>query len=44
MYKPIIDIIEDAERAADDGGMTLVNMDLSYMGICSIWSNDLGTF
>lgn len=34
----------DAERAADDGGMTLVNMDLSYMGIYSIWTNDLGKY
>lgn len=28
--------------AADDGGMLLGNMDLSYLGVHSIWTNDLG--
>jgi hypothetical protein len=32
----------DAEMAADDGGMLLGNMDLSYLGVHSIWTNDLG--
>lgn len=36
------DWIADAERAADNGGMLLGNMDLSYLGVHSIWTNDLG--
>ncbi|KAG5981296.1 hypothetical protein E4U55_003092 [Claviceps digitariae] len=36
------DWIADAELAADDGGLLLGNMDLSYLGIHSIWTNDLG--
>ncbi|KAK5990218.1 SEH-associated 4-like protein [Cladobotryum mycophilum] len=36
------DWIDDAERAADDGGLLLANMDLSYLGVHSIWINDLG--
>lgn len=30
--------------AADDGGLLLGNMDLSYLGVHSIWTNDLGKF
>ncbi|KAM4054713.1 zinc-ribbon like family protein [Hirsutella rhossiliensis] len=33
---------QDAERAADDGGMLLGNMDLSFLGVHAIWTNDLG--
>ncbi|KAG8416736.1 hypothetical protein J3458_007298 [Metarhizium acridum] len=36
------DWVADAEMAADDGGMLLGNMDLSYLGVHSIWTNDLG--
>ncbi|KAG5922788.1 hypothetical protein E4U42_005266 [Claviceps africana] len=36
------DWIADAELAADDGGLLLGNMDLSYLGVYSIWTNDLG--
>ncbi|GAB0136685.1 hypothetical protein EsDP_00004978 [Epichloe bromicola] len=36
------DWIADAEMAADDGGLLLGNMDLSYLGVHSIWTNDLG--
>lgn len=34
--------IADAEHAADDAGMILSNLDLSYLGIYSIWTNYLG--
>lgn len=33
---------QDAEHAADDGAMIMSGMDLSYLGIYSIWTNDLG--
>ncbi|KAI6785795.1 SEH-associated protein-like protein [Emericellopsis cladophorae] len=36
------DWIADAEHAADDGGMLISTMDLSYLGIASVWTNDLG--
>ncbi|KAJ0286458.1 hypothetical protein CBS470a_005844 [Colletotrichum nupharicola] len=36
------DWIADAEDAAQDGGMKLSPLDLSYMGVCTIWCNDLG--
>ncbi|KAG5949295.1 hypothetical protein E4U53_005918 [Claviceps sorghi] len=36
------DWIADAELAADDGGLLLGNMDLSYLGVHPIWTNDLG--
>ncbi|OAA43073.1 WD40 repeat-like-containing domain protein [Metarhizium rileyi] len=36
------DWIADAEMAADDGGMLLGSMDLSYLGVHSVWTNDLG--
>lgn len=32
----------DAEHAAEDGGMILSNLDLSYLGVYSIWTNNLG--
>lgn len=32
----------DAEQAADDGGMLLGNMDLSFLGAHAIWTNNLG--
>ncbi|GJN77501.1 WD repeat-containing protein [Purpureocillium lilacinum] len=38
----IWDWIADAEDAADDGGMLLGNMDLSFLGVHAIWTNDLG--
>lgn len=27
---------------ADDGGLIVSNIDLSYMGVHSIWTNNLG--
>lgn len=43
MPAPVIaDVLSDAEQAADDGGMMLSNVDLSYLGVFSIWKNDLG--
>ncbi|KAF6842454.1 WD repeat domain-containing protein [Colletotrichum musicola] len=36
------DWIADAEDAAHDGGMKLEPLDLSYMGVCTLWCNDLG--
>ncbi|KAG7100627.1 SEH-associated protein 4 like [Verticillium longisporum] len=36
------DWIADAEDAAEDGGMKLHPLDLSYMGVATIWGNDLG--
>lgn len=32
----------DAERAADDGGMLFSHMDLSYLGVHAIWTNNMG--
>ncbi|KAG6121354.1 hypothetical protein E4U14_001990 [Claviceps sp. LM454 group G7] len=37
------DWVADAEEAADDGGLLLGKTDLSYLGVHSIWTNDLGT-
>ncbi|EQK99651.1 WD40 repeat-like-containing domain protein [Ophiocordyceps sinensis CO18] len=37
----IWDWIADAERAAEDGGMLLGNMDLSFLGVHAVWTNDL---
>jgi hypothetical protein len=31
-----------AEKAAEDGGMIVSNMDLSYLGVHCIWTNSLG--
>lgn len=31
-----------AEDFADDGGMILSNIDMSYLGVHSIWTNNLG--
>ncbi|KAM0334274.1 hypothetical protein ACHAQA_001296 [Verticillium albo-atrum] len=36
------DWIADAEDATEDGGMKLHPLDLSYMGVATIWGNDLG--
>ncbi|KAK6210413.1 WD repeat domain-containing protein [Colletotrichum tabaci] len=36
------DWVADAEDAAFDGGMKLSPLDLSYMGVCTIWTDDLG--
>ncbi|KPM43478.1 hypothetical protein AK830_g3040 [Neonectria ditissima] len=36
------DWIASAEDSADDGGLILSSIDLSYMGVHSIWNNDLG--
>ncbi|KAL6910562.1 hypothetical protein GGI43DRAFT_390488 [Trichoderma evansii] len=36
------DWIGDAERAADDGGMLFSHMDLSFLGVHAIWTNNLG--
>ncbi|UKZ80690.1 hypothetical protein TrVFT333_008453 [Trichoderma virens FT-333] len=37
------DWIGDAERAADDGGLMLSHMDLSYLGVHAIWTNNLAS-
>ncbi|KJZ78939.1 hypothetical protein HIM_01712 [Hirsutella minnesotensis 3608] len=39
----IWDWIADAEHAADEGGMLLGNMDLSFLGVQAIWTNNLGS-
>ncbi|PHH87962.1 hypothetical protein CDD83_8176 [Cordyceps sp. RAO-2017] len=36
------DWVADAEHAAEDGGMLIGNMDLSFLGVHAIWANDLG--
>jgi WD repeat-containing protein mio len=36
------DWIADAEAATEDGAMTMQPLDLSYMGVHSVWTNDLG--
>ncbi|KFA63439.1 hypothetical protein S40285_00281 [Stachybotrys chlorohalonatus IBT 40285] len=36
------DWIADAQTAAEDGGMVLGNTDLSFLGVHSVWTNDLG--
>ncbi|KAL2752533.1 hypothetical protein ACRALDRAFT_1077766 [Sodiomyces alcalophilus JCM 7366] len=36
------DWVAGAEAAAEDGGMKLSPLDLSYMGVATIWANDLG--
>ncbi|KAF4124210.1 hypothetical protein GMORB2_5926 [Geosmithia morbida] len=36
------DWIDDAHHAAENDGMIMSNIDLSYLGIYSIWMNDLG--
>ena len=33
-----------AEHFADDGGMILSNIDMSYLGVHSIWTNNLGKY
>ncbi|KAF4454589.1 hypothetical protein F53441_2932 [Fusarium austroafricanum] len=40
--KYIWDWVATAEDKADDGGMILSNIDLSYLGVHSIWTNNLG--
>ncbi|KAM0559575.1 hypothetical protein ACHAPJ_004099 [Fusarium lateritium] len=40
--KYIWDWVATAEENADDGGMILSNIDLSYLGVHSIWTNSLG--
>jgi len=34
--------ISGSENIAKDDGMVSGSLDLSYMGVCSIWKNDLG--
>lgn len=36
------DWIADAEAAAEEGALVLASTDLSYLGVHSIWTNDLG--
>ncbi|ROT35719.1 WD repeat domain-containing protein [Sodiomyces alkalinus F11] len=36
------DWVAGAEAAAEDSGMKLSPLDLSYMGVATIWANDLG--
>lgn len=33
-----------AEEAAADMGMVAQGVDLSYTGVCNIWTGDLGSF
>ncbi|KAM0507193.1 hypothetical protein ACHAP8_000820 [Fusarium lateritium] len=40
--KYIWDWVASAEDFADDGGMVLSNIDMSYLGVHSIWTNSLG--
>ncbi|CAM1505534.1 Fc.00g111710.m01.CDS01 [Cosmosporella sp. VM-42] len=40
--KYVWDWIATAEESADDGGLILSNLDLSYLGVHSIWTNNLG--
>ncbi|KAF5019366.1 hypothetical protein F66182_8634 [Fusarium sp. NRRL 66182] len=40
--KYVWDWIATAEENADDGGMILSNIDLSYLGVHSLWTNCLG--
>ncbi|KAH7023507.1 hypothetical protein EDB80DRAFT_697781 [Ilyonectria destructans] len=40
--KYVWDWIASAEDMADDGGLIVSNIDLSYMGVHSIWTNNLG--
>ncbi|KAF4979384.1 hypothetical protein FDECE_18067 [Fusarium decemcellulare] len=40
--KYVWDWIATAEETADDGGLMLSNLDLSYLGVHSIWTNNLG--
>ncbi|UZP44190.1 hypothetical protein NXS19_012002 [Fusarium pseudograminearum] len=40
--KYIWDWVATAEDFADDGGMILSNIDMSYLGVHSIWTNNLG--
>jgi WD repeat-containing protein mio len=35
--------VQDAEDAAEDGGMMCSPLDLSYLGVSTIWKNDLGS-
>jgi hypothetical protein len=42
--KYVWDWVADAEAAADDSGMVISNVDLSYLGVHSIWKNDLGRY
>ncbi|KAF4465457.1 hypothetical protein FALBO_7694 [Fusarium albosuccineum] len=40
--KYVWDWIATAEETADDGGLMLSNLDISYLGVHSIWKNNLG--
>ncbi|KAI5465740.1 hypothetical protein BGZ63DRAFT_374423 [Mariannaea sp. PMI_226] len=40
--KYVWDWIATAEETASDGGLILSNIDLSYLGVHSVWSNNLG--
>ncbi|EEU46520.1 uncharacterized protein NECHADRAFT_37740 [Fusarium vanettenii 77-13-4] len=40
--KYVWDWIATAEDTADDGGLILSGLDLSYLGVHSIWTNNLG--
>lgn len=36
------DLFLAAKDTAEDGGLVLTNLDLSYLGVHSIWTNNLG--
>ncbi|KAI2626595.1 hypothetical protein GGR54DRAFT_477664 [Hypoxylon sp. NC1633] len=38
------DWVAGADEAASDMGMVVQGIDLSYIGVCSIWSGDLGLY
>lgn len=38
----IADISEGAEEACEDGGMMSHPLDLSYLGVNTVWTNNLG--
>ena len=38
----VTDKVTDAADACEDGSLVLSSMDLSYLGVRSIWMNDLG--
>lgn len=38
----IADISQGAEEACEDGGMMSHPLDLSYLGVNTVWTNNLG--
>jgi hypothetical protein len=44
MYFSFLTCYLDAEDAAKDDGMVSGPLDLSYMGVYTVWTNSLGKF